>query len=86
MLLDKMVLDANTFGLPVMLVHSTIANRSIVVCMDMVSIVPVQPQRCHDLAKLSYYISFLFFSFLLPWTYYIGRSVGKCHVTSVTYS
>ena len=40
---------------------------------------------CHDLAKqLSHYL--YFFSFLLSWTYYTEGSVGKCHVTSVTWS
>ena len=35
---------------------------------------------CYDLAKqLSYYLYLLFF-----WTYYTGRSMGKCHITSVT--
>jgi len=38
---------------------------------------------CHDLAKqLSHYLYFfyfLLFYFLLPWTYYTGRSAGKCH-------
>ena len=29
---------------------------------------------------------FLFFSFLLSWTYYTEGSVGKCHITSVTWS
>ena len=40
---------------------------------------------CHDLAKwLSHYLYFLFFSFLLSWTYYIEGSAGKCHITSGT--
>jgi len=35
---------------------------------------------CHDLAKrLSHYLYFFFF--LLPWTYYTERSVGKYHIT-----
>ena len=34
MLLDKMILDINMFGLSVMLVYSTIDNRSIIVCMN----------------------------------------------------
>ena len=34
--------------------------------------------RCHDLAKqLSYYLYLLFF-----WTYYTGRSAGKCNTAS----
>ena len=38
-----------------------------------------KPKRCHDLAKqLSHYLYFFSFSFSF-WTYYIGRSVGKCH-------
>ena len=42
---------------------------------------------CYNLAKqLSHYLYFLFFSFLLSWTYYIEGSVGKYHVTSVTQS
>jgi len=41
----------------------------------------------HDLAKrLSYYLYFFSFPFLLSWTYYTEESVGKCHITSVTWS
>jgi len=40
---------------------------------------------CHDLAKrLSHYLYFFSFSFLLSWTYYTEGSAGKCHITSVT--
>jgi len=41
----------------------------------------------HDLAKqlkLLFIFSFLFFSFLLSWTYYTEKSVEKCYITSVT--
>jgi len=38
----------------------------------------VSDKLVHDLAKqLSYYLYFFF-----SWTYYIGRSVGKCHIMS----
>jgi len=30
------------------------------------------------------YISFLFFSFLLSWTYYTEGSAGKYHITCIT--
>jgi len=33
------------------------------------------------MAKSIFIISFLFFSFLLSWTYYIEGSMGKCHIT-----
>jgi len=39
----------------------------------------------YDLAKrLSYYLYFFSFSFLLSWTYYTEGSAGKYHVTGVT--
>jgi len=43
--------------------------------------------RCHDLAKqLKSLFIFLFFSFLfLVGLTTQGRSVGKCHMTNVTY-
>jgi len=41
---------------------------------------PYRTVMCHDLAKqLSYYLYFFFL-------YYIGRSVGKCYITSITWS
>jgi len=40
----------------------------------------IESPLCHDLAKwLSHYLYLLFF-----WTYYIGKSAGKYHITSVT--
>ena len=41
---------------------------------------------CHDLAKTAkslFIFTLLYFFF---WTYYTGRSVGKCHITQVSQS